>query len=1099
MSSNNDAFDPGIDSEIQPGTVEVDGVQTEDPDRLRERAAEGTPFEPGDVALDDGEVRVRDAARRRVAAAGTPFAPESFDVDGDEVQAPDPTERVDVGVFDDDVRGDVEIVNERTGERRDLGADAGGEPFIARLDAPDREGAYRIEIGGETVDQFRVGSAGAAVDRPGDLGFGFNGTILDADRGDPGVTQEEFDPDARRTAASTDPDVVAGAGAADALQADIDPETLSPLNPISEAEGERIASAVEEFRQRTSDPTGASGTDTDTDARAEDATVVDTQLDATVDPTPFGDEDVDFGDATPGAPTAGPAAPAARDVLDGDGELDGATDTREDDTVPLEGGDLRLIRESSVGPSGGDVRLAAAADNRRPEQFGDVDFSAGLGLENEDEVERFTDETLPEAVREGIGAVPGTAAIDSALDDADATRPAPRTRTTALSPITGAPAGNAALARGGVEFGRDIVDLGEDVSRLPGAALEAAELAPYLARGDTSERAATLGLTAAAAGQQAATSAARNPRSAVRAGIIETSIGAAASPVRFTRFDVPTDTGTTSVRALRTRVPGVRDRSLVGAAGRRPAVGTPAVDADSLDLSEIGARSDRAFEPVGEFETDVFQATARSQGGDTAERAAAVEELIGEAEGTGRRQTEFQVDSADEVVGQARRVPDGAEGDIADALRDLDATVFGSAATRSQLPEFREPNDLDIAVPDEGAARDRLGDALEGENAAVSDVFDIKEVEDAPSKARGGEPLKFGRTSQEPREIDGLAVNPASEELIRKAGASGFVREAGAAGTDEFDIGPEPRRPGRTDVREKDVTDAANIGEALLGPANPGVTRFRRAFDESPERIAERPSLTERAGLNQFLRDDRAQAGIPGGRRSGADTDLLFDDDPDLGDAASPVARRGAGSGAPVPIGGGFGSPVSTRAGDDSPSVFGSPDSDIPAGGSPGGAPSPGDRVPGGSPTGGGPTDDSPETTGSPGGRAPPFFGGPGSPPSTGDTPSPTPTPGSPPSDSPPEDFPIPGITPDPNDDPTNRDGNRRTPDDDDDGDDDRLGGRFGLLIGERGFDSGIADAEEAAAALFGGEIDSEKGERDLSAERTESATFTFGDGVFGE
>jgi len=164
MPPDDNSFDPGIDSDLQPGTVEVGGVQVDEPDRARQQLAEGTPFEGGDVQFRGGSARVRDGALRREAADRTPFPESAFSVNDGEVEAPDPTERVDVSVFDDTVSGDVELVGPG-GRRRDLGADAGADdPFFGRIDAPDRQGRFEVQIGGETVESFRVGAAGAPRD-----------------------------------------------------------------------------------------------------------------------------------------------------------------------------------------------------------------------------------------------------------------------------------------------------------------------------------------------------------------------------------------------------------------------------------------------------------------------------------------------------------------------------------------------------------------------------------------------------------------------------------------------------------------------------------------------------------------------------------------------------------------------------------------------------------------------------------------------------------------------------------------------------------------------------------------------------------------------
>ena len=201
--------------------------------------------------------------------------------------------------------------------------------------------------------------------------------------------------------------------------------------------------------------------------------------------------------------------------------------------------------------------------------------------------------------------------------------------------------------------------------------------------------------------------------------------------------------------------------------------------------------------------TDVFQATGRSAGGQTAARTEATRRLVSEAasESPGGR----SVGSAEEIVESARAAPSDKAPEIVEGLDDTDATIFGSAAARAQVDRFRQPRDIDVIVPDKQAARQRFDEALEGANADVDDVFDIKETGDAPGRARGGERIKFGRESFGKLQTDeGIGVNPVEEELLRKAGASGFFRPAEAAGTSTFDVGPEPRRAGRRGPRPRE-------------------------------------------------------------------------------------------------------------------------------------------------------------------------------------------------------------------------------------------------------------------------------------------------------
>jgi hypothetical protein len=429
-----------------------------------------------------------------------------------------------------------------------------------------------------------------------------------------------------------------------------------------------------------------------------------------------------------------------------------------------------------------------------------------------------------------------------------------------------------------------------------------------------------------------------------------------------------------------------RGRTVAGFRGNRPTAGAPEVDPSRVDFEELPGRT-RTFEPADPVRTDVFQATGRSAGGQTAARTEATRRLVSEAatESPGGR----SVGSAEEIVESARAAPSDKAPEIVEALDDTDATIFGSAAARAQVDRFRQPADIDVIVPDKQAARQRFDKALEGANADVDDVFDIKETGDAPGRARGGERIKFGRESFGKLQTDeGIGVNPVEEELLRKAGASGFFRPAEAGGTSMFDVGPEPRRAGRADIRQKDPADAVALADEVLGPENAAVREFRAAFDDiegiEPPTMAPTDPTGTPTGLRGFIADDRGQVALAGGGRRAAGvldrpTGSIFDDIADsptrsparrVDDLDSP-ARSPVGSPATSPVAASprtaTGSPLaglSPAAAGDSP----------PAGQSPVGSPSPGapsspltsQGSPGGPPpSGGGPP---------PGGAPPPEF-----------------------------------------------------------------------------------------------------------------------------
>jgi len=273
------------------------------------------------------------------------------------------------------------------------------------------------------------------------------------------------------------------------------------------------------------------------------------------------------------------------------------------------------------------------------------------------------------------------------------------------------------------------------------------------------------------------------------------------------------------------------------------------------------------------LETDVFQRTGRRQGGTVRERTEAVDRLVERA--SSQPPTRETGEPVEETIRRARAVPDEAAGDIADALAEEDATIFGSAAAAAQTRQFRQPRDLDIAAPDESSARQTLSRALEGENADVGDIFDIKEVEDVPGRARAGEQIKFAQESQPKIETErGVQVNPVEEELLRKAGASGFFRGPDAAGTDRFDVGPQERATGdprRTDVRQKDVEDTDRLAREVLGEDDPALREFRDAFgvrdgrfEPDEARRANRADVDAERGLTDGIGMETNVGGVGG-------------------------------------------------------------------------------------------------------------------------------------------------------------------------------------------------------------------------------------------
>ena len=360
---------------------------------------------------------------------------------------------------------------------------------------------------------------------------------------------------------------------------------------------------------------------------------------------------------------------------------------------------------------------------------------------------------------------------------------------------------------------------------------------------------------------------------------------------------------TTTVRGVRLTVPtaarplvgdrNVKGKTIAGTRGGRPTAGTPTVDLETVDPSRLGSglsNSGPAFEPKGEFETDVITASAKEVGGGISEKAKGGTMLLRKAESITGRAARTDPRPVADVVDDVKEIPDSVDSDqLTTALADSDATIFGSGAVSAQAADFRQPGDLDIVVPDSGQAAKRISD-VDGIELSPQEVkqsarspFDIKESADFAGLEEG-EIFGYARRSQEPIETEsGVRLNPIGEELQRKTGASMFLRgpevKLGPTATGgEVDIGPRPARDVTTQTRFKDVEDAAEIGRELLGPDNQAVRSFEDAFglrqaESRPETDVETEPAT---GPRIFGTGERAQLELTGPtRRSRTDP---FDD-----------------------------------------------------------------------------------------------------------------------------------------------------------------------------------------------------------------------------
>jgi|GEM_PF-6598733 len=254
--------------------------QMNDLEARRAAAQRSERYDPEELYVaEDGSVRVRDEVRKRQVAKEADYESDDLRVtdDGSVEARGDPApEATKVTVWDpgeDDPSGEVTWVGP-DGERVETGSQTGasGDPYFAYVDVPEKQGEWELQVGGETVETVDVGPRAASRDKPqSDVRAGWNGTVIsvDGESGEGEVTQTDYNPTERSTPASADEDVVAGAGAAEALQAGADPEQLSQRNPISEAEGERIASRLDEQEEREtiSDPTDLADADQNREVR----------------------------------------------------------------------------------------------------------------------------------------------------------------------------------------------------------------------------------------------------------------------------------------------------------------------------------------------------------------------------------------------------------------------------------------------------------------------------------------------------------------------------------------------------------------------------------------------------------------------------------------------------------------------------------------------------------------------------------------------------------------------------------------------------------------------------------------------------------------
>jgi len=231
------------DSALDPDDIELRSrrqtgeaiARSTDEGRRELAAASSEQFGANDLRVEDGQVHVSDEAmRRRAAAQSELFGADDLRVtnDGRVEYAGDPApEKVQVSLWDNsDPSGEVAWVAP-DGQRIETGqrASAGDDPYFARVDVPDREGEWRLQIGDDTVRTVDVGPVGAGRDvSQSELSSGWNGNIIELDEseGSGSLAQADYDPDDRYTSASEDPDVVSAGDAARALNEGVSADQL---------------------------------------------------------------------------------------------------------------------------------------------------------------------------------------------------------------------------------------------------------------------------------------------------------------------------------------------------------------------------------------------------------------------------------------------------------------------------------------------------------------------------------------------------------------------------------------------------------------------------------------------------------------------------------------------------------------------------------------------------------------------------------------------------------------------------------------------------------------------------------------------------------
>ncbi|WP_435067693.1 hypothetical protein [Haloplanus sp. C73] len=268
-----DTIAEGGGEQARPNLQEINERpgQTSALEARRAVANESDRYGTDDLVVEDGEVRVRDETLRQQAAEDSIYDEDELRVTEDgavEAKREPAPEQVDLTLWEPgDGQGEVTWVGP-DGQRIETKENAGAteeDPYFARVDVPETEGKWRLQVGGETVDRVDVGPAGAARDvSSAELNRGWNGQVINLDE-DEGTTTS-YSSQSAYASESDDPDTVAGAGAAEALQAGAEPEALSQRGPISEAEGERIAAQMAErqsdsSRETISDPSDLADAD----------------------------------------------------------------------------------------------------------------------------------------------------------------------------------------------------------------------------------------------------------------------------------------------------------------------------------------------------------------------------------------------------------------------------------------------------------------------------------------------------------------------------------------------------------------------------------------------------------------------------------------------------------------------------------------------------------------------------------------------------------------------------------------------------------------------------------------------------------------------